>query len=95
LDVRTLVKTEDDLTSQNSWGDTHPPYKGMIVVVQSTGDLYTLIDKNKIHSLDGWKKISGSEGTYSGPTIMICTQTEYDNLTPKDNTLYYIQEDGD
>lgn len=87
LDVRTLVKTESDLIVESSWGDTHPPYQGMIVVVQSTGDLYTLIDKSKIHSLDGWKKLSGS-----GPKIEICTQEEYDNLTPDSNTIYYIQD---
>lgn len=58
LDVRTLVKTESDLIAEDSWNKkTHPPYKGMMVTVQETGNVYTLIDVDNVHSIDGWKKV--------------------------------------
>ena len=58
LDVRTLVKTELDLIAEDSWNKkTHPPYKGMMVTVQETGNVYILIDVDNVHSIDGWKKL--------------------------------------
>lgn len=57
LDVRTLVRKESDLIAENSWGDSHPPYKGMTVVVEETGNVYVLIDPANVHSMDGWKKV--------------------------------------
>lgn len=98
LDVRTLVTSESDLTAKDSWNKkTHPPYKGMIVVVEETGDLYTLLDETKTTLRTSWKKISGegSGGSYDGPKIWTGTQAQYDELTPVGDTIYYIQEDGD
>ena len=61
LDVRTLVKTEQDLTAEDSWNKkTHPPYKGMIVVVQETGNLYTLLDPTKTTDIESWNQIGSS-----------------------------------
>ena len=93
FDVRTLVETEEDLIATNSWNiKTHRPYKGMIVSVASTGNIYVLLDESKVHSWEGWKKQSGSGSN----TTMFLTQDEYDNLTEIDNnTIYYIYEDGD
>lgn len=65
LDVRTLVKTESDLIAEDSWNKkTHPVYKGMMVTVQETGNVYTLIDVDNVHSIDGWKKL-GSDSDSS------------------------------
>ena len=57
LDTRMLVRTLNDLTAETSWDDEHhPPYKGMLVVVQDSGDVYTLIDEENVHKIDAWKK---------------------------------------
>lgn len=67
LDTRMLVRTLNDLTAETSWDDEHhPPYKGMLVVVQETGDVYTLLNDADVHNPESWKK-SGSEGG-SGPS---------------------------
>lgn len=67
LDTRSLVDTVDDLISENSWPiDTHPPYKGMLVSVASTGDLYILLDPDKTTDINSWKRIESSGSTDPG-----------------------------
>ena len=64
VDVRMLVRKEADLTASDSWGDSHPPYKGMLVVVEETGNVYVLLDPLNTNSIESWKQIgSSNEGS--------------------------------
>lgn len=64
VDVRMLVRKEADLTASDSWGDNHPPYKGMLVVVEETGNVYVLLDPLNTNSIESWKQIgSSNEGS--------------------------------
>lgn len=90
LDVRTVVSTLDELYAIPS----KYAYQGMTVAVISTGNLYMLIDKNKINDKSGWK------ASYESIQIIACTDSEYkswkentnDNYTPKDETIPYLYE---
>ena len=100
LDVRTVVSDLDELYSINP---TYA-YQGMTEAVISTGNLYMLIDKNKINDKAGWK------ASYEAIQIIACTQDEYkewesnttEDYAPIDqsksylyeNTYYYIYEDS-
>lgn len=88
LDVRSMVETLADLTATDSWNKvSHRPYKGMVVSVAETGDVYVLLDENDPYKIKNWKR--------SGNNTLILTQEEYDSLEQiDDNTFYYIY-DGD
>lgn len=100
LDTRLVVDTRADLYSI----PTKYAYNGMPVVCVADGNIYTLIDKNKIGEAVGWK------ASYEAIQIITCTEQEYkkwqDNtnpdFTPKDDsqtwlhqdTYYYIYEES-
>lgn len=65
IDNRTLVEYVSDLTNIDTWNDRFP-YKGMIVIVQETGDLYVLLNKNDISNIASWKKLGSGSGSTSG-----------------------------
>lgn len=63
IDSRQRVETLSDLTTV--WGADAPSYKGMLVVVLDTGDLYQLIAEDATQ-IGNWKKIgSGAAGDIS------------------------------
>lgn len=100
LDTRLVVDTRADLYSIPA----KYAYNGMPVVCVADGNIYTLIDKNKIGEAVGWK------ASYEAIQIITCTEQEYkkwqDNtnsdFTPKDDsqtwlhqdTYYYIYEES-
>ena len=100
LDTRLVVDTKADLYSIPA----KYAYNGMPVVCVADGNIYTLIDKNKIGEAVGWK------ASYEAIQIITCTEQEYkkwqDNtnpdFTPKDDsqtwlhqdTYYYIYEES-
>lgn len=70
LDTRALVDTVDDLVNENSWQTiTHPPYKGMVVSVASTGDLYILMDPKNTTDINSWKWVKSVENGHEEPQI--------------------------
>lgn len=91
LDTRTVVEDLNALydISENT------AYQGMTVANINDGNLYMLIDKNKIHEKSGWK------ASYESIQIITCTQAEYDtwasNTTedykPIDESLTYLRKD--
>ena len=94
IDSRVRVQTVSDLTAEDSWGDEHTPYSGMIVAVIETGDIYVLLDDSDPHDINNWKKQS-NENSSSTPSFVLLTQEEYDSLEDIDNnTIYYIYENG-
>lgn len=100
LDARLVVDTRADLYTIPA----KYAYNGMPVVCVADGNIYTLIDKNKIGEAVGWK------ASYESIQIITCTEQEYkqwqsntnENFTPKDDsqtwlhqdTYYYIYEDS-
>ena len=100
LDTRLVVDTRADLYSIPA----KYAYNGMPVVCVADGNIYTLLDKNKIKEAIGWK------ASYEAIQIITCTEQEYkkwqDNtnsdFTPKDDsqtwlhqdTYYYIYEES-
>ena len=100
LDTRLVVDTRADLYNIPA----KYAYNGMPVVCVADGNIYTLIDKNKIGEAIGWK------ASYEAIQIITCTEQEYkkwqDNtnpdFTPKDDsqtwlhqdTYYYIYEES-
>lgn len=100
LDARLVVNTINDLYSIPK--DT--AYQGMTVANIQDGNMYMLIDKEKINQKIGWK------ASYESLQIIACSQAEYDewnrntnsNFTPKDsgkpyiypNTYYYTYDQG-
>lgn len=100
LDTRLVVDTRADLYTIPA----KYAYNGMPVVCVADGNIYTLIDKNKIGEAVGWK------ASYESIQIITCTEQEYkqwqsntnENFTPKDDsqtwlhqdTYYYIYEDS-
>lgn len=69
LDTRLVVDTRADLYSIPS----KYAYNGMPVVCVADGNIYTLIDKNKIGEAIGWK------ASYEAIQIITCTEQEYKN----------------
>lgn len=100
LDTRLVVDTRADLYTIPA----KYAYNGMPVVCVADGNIYTLIDKNRIGEAVGWK------ASYESIQIITCTEQEYkqwqsntnENFTPKDDsqtwlhqdTYYYIYEDS-
>ena len=66
IDKRTIKDTLDDLTNIDTYphdGSTVYMKNGMVVSVVETGDLYMLIDVNKITDKnEGWKRLTGVAG---------------------------------
>lgn len=69
LDTRLVVDTRADLYSIPA----KYAYNGMPVVCVADGNIYTLIDKNKIGEAIGWK------ASYEAIQIITCTEQEYKN----------------
>ena len=101
LDTRTVVDTTKDLYNVPA----SQAYRGMTISNLEDGNIYMLIDKNKIDKSEGWKS------SQSALQIISCTQEEYDkwvaNTDDKYNPInpdeqyvsqgvyYYIQEEED
>lgn len=91
LDNRTVV---EDIEQLYDISETSA-YQGMTVANINDGNLYMLIDKNKIREKAGWK------ASYESIQIITCTQGEYDtwasNTTedykPNDGSLPYLRRD--
>lgn len=91
LDTRTVVDGIENLYDIPA----SSAYQGMTVANINDGNLYMLIDKNKISEKAGWK------ASYESIQIITCTQVEYDtwdkNTTedykPIDSTLPYLRRD--
>lgn len=88
LDTRTVVNATKDLYEVPA----SQAYRGMTVSNLEDGNIYMLIDKNKITTSDGWKS------SESALQIITCTQAEYDewanntdeNYNPIDESKNYI-----
>ena len=78
LDDRTVVQSLDDLYS--SLGTA--VYNGMVVYVVDETSLYILVDKSKIDTPNGWKKVDGSgNGTITAENYTkACDLATADNL---------------
>lgn len=78
LDDRTVVQSLDDLYS--SLGTA--VYNGMVVYVVDETSLYILVDKSKIDTPDGWKKVDGNgNGTITAENYTkACDLATADNL---------------
>ena len=78
LDDRTVVQSLDDLYS--SLGTA--VYNGMVVYVVDETSLYILVDKSKIDTPDGWKKVDGNgNGTITAESYTkACDLATADNL---------------
>lgn len=91
LDTRSVVEDINALYDI----DSKYAYQGMTVANINDGNLYMLIDKNKITEKAGWK------ASYESIQIVTCTQEEYDewaaNTTedykPIDGNLTYLRRD--
>ena len=101
LDTRTVVNATKDLYEVPA----NQAYRGMTVSNLEDGNIYMLIDKNKINKSEGWKS------SQSALQIISCTQEEYDkwaentddNYNPinpdeayiSQGVYYYIYEEED
>ena len=91
LDNRTVV---EDIEQLYNISETSA-YQGMTVANINDGNLYMLIDKNKIKEKAGWK------ASYESIQIITCTQKDYDewaaNTTedykPNNTSLPYLRRD--
>lgn len=101
LDTRTVVNATKDLYEVPA----SQAYRGMTISNLEDGNIYMLIDKNKINKSEGWKS------SQSALQIISCTQEEYDkwaentddNYNPinpdeayiSQGVYYYIYEEED
>ena len=91
LDTRTVVEDINALYDI----DSKYAYQGMTVANINDGNLYMLIDKNKINEKAGWK------ASYESIQIVTCTQEEYntwaknttEDFKPIDGSLTYLRRD--
>ena len=91
LDTRSVVEDLEGLYGVNP----QYAYQGMTVANINDGNLYMLIDKNKINEKAGWK------ASYESIQIVTCTQEEYDtwakntteDFKPIDDSLTYLRRD--
>ncbi len=90
LDTRSVVNNTKDLYTVPA----SQAYRGMTVSNLEDGNIYMLIDKNKITTSDGWKS------SQSVLQIISCTQEEYnewakntdENYNPIDSTKPYLTQ---
>ena len=101
LDTRTVVSATKDLYEVPKG----QAYRGMTISNLEDGNIYMLIDENKINKSEGWKS------SQSALQIISCTQEEYDKWVANTDTnynpinpdeqyisqgvYYYIQEEED
>lgn len=91
LDIRTVVNDIESLYTIPE----ETAYQGMTVANINDGNLYMLIDKNKIKEKIGWK------ASYESIQIITCTQEEYDEWNantlegykPSDSSKPYLRRD--
>lgn len=91
LDTRLVVDTRKDLYSIPA----KYAYNGMPVACVADGNIYTLLDKNKIKEAVGWK------ASYESVQIVTCTEQEYKqwqsntnpDFSPKDNSQTWLHQD--
>lgn len=60
IDSRMIVDVKDNLTNSDYWNnDTYPIklFNGLICAVQSTGEVYVLIDASTYTDENSWKKV--------------------------------------
>lgn len=88
LDTRTVVNATKDLYNVPA----DQAYRGMTISNLEDGNIYMLIDKNKINKSEGWKS------SQSALQIISCTQEEYnewsknttEDYEPIDKTKNYL-----
>lgn len=88
LDTRTVVNATKDLYNVPA----DQAYRGMTISNLEDGNIYMLIDKNKINKSEGWKS------SQSALQIISCTQEEYnewsknttEDYEPIDETKNYL-----
>lgn len=78
LDTRTVVNNTSDLYQV----PTDQAYRGMTISNLEDGNIYMLIDENKITKQEGWKS------SQSALQIISCTQEEYDEWAKNTNNNY-------
>ena len=91
LDTRLVVDTRKDLYSIPA----KYAYNGMPVACVADGNIYTLLDKNKIKEAVGWK------ASYESVQIVTCTEQEYKqwqsntnpDFSPKDDSQTWLHQD--
>jgi hypothetical protein len=93
LDPRTVVAKKSDLINKETWpydGSTLYLYRGMVVGVAETSELYILADVNKALDADysGWVRIGGGSGNVPEDVETRLTIVEQSNAT----TLTKVEE---
>lgn len=91
LDTRAVVIDLENLYNLPK----ETAYQGMTVANINDGNIYMLIDKEKMHEKIGWK------ASYESIQILTCTQDEYDkwaantteDFKPDDESLPYLRRD--
>ena len=78
LDTRTVVNNTKDLYEVPA----SQAYRGMTVSNLEDGNIYMLVDKNKITTSDGWKS------SESALQIVTCSQADYDEWAKNTNDKY-------
>ena len=97
IDSRMRVKSVEDLTSV--WTAEIPAYKGMIVSVMDTSEVYVLKDADNYTSIDSWVKLGSASGTADAlKDAKAYTDQEVKKLTDgavKTNTTAIAKLNGD
>jgi hypothetical protein len=93
LDPRMVVEKKSDLISKEKWpydGNTLYLYKGLLVGVAETSELYILADVSKALEPDysGWVRIGGGSGDVPADVDTRLTIVEQSNAT----TLTKVEE---
>lgn len=93
LDPRTVVAKKSDLINKETWpydGSTLYLYRGMVVGVAETSELYILADVSKALDADysGWVRIGGGSGNVPEDVETRLTIVEQSNAT----TLTKVEE---
>lgn len=78
LDTRTVVNNTKDLYEVPA----SQAYRGMTISNLEDGNIYMLVDKNKITTSDGWKS------SESALQIVTCSQADYDEWAKNTNDKY-------
>lgn len=93
LDPRMVVEKKSDLINKEKWpydGNTLYLYKGLLVGVAETSELYILADVSKALEPDysGWVRIGGGSGDVPADVDTRLTAVEQSNAT----TLTKVEE---